>query len=103
MKKKAGTPQPMFDIRAEAIHVSTVDGTVHSIVLFKPEKETLERLQALQQGNSMGGIRLIDKWDDGTDDTHVNERHHSFVNISGSGHGQKTSTWTVTLITARFG
>ena len=89
--------KPYFNIEAEAIVCASNDVTVQKIVIFKPTIETLERIRKLSAGELMGPLRLIDSWDDGSDDVHTNERPYSFVSIAGSGHENKTSAYTLTL------
>lgn len=92
--------KPYFDIEAESIVCVSSDTMVQKLVIFKPAIQTLEHLRKLSAGELMGPIRLIDSWDDGSDDVHVNEREYSFVSFTGSGYGNKTSAYTLTMYNA---
>jgi hypothetical protein len=86
-----------FVIRAQSIVFTTDGGGFLSMVLFKPDRDTLNRLRELRSGQDIGAVQLIDKWDNGTDDIHENFSNHKFVSISGSGDGRKTSAFTLML------
>lgn len=99
-QKTAGTPAEYFDIKAQSIVSASRDGMISTIIMFQPTKDTLKRLRELKQGDSMKPLRMIDKWDDGTDDTHIGERPVNFINLSGSGDGRKTHTFTLIVCRA---
>lgn len=84
-----------FEIEAESIVVSSRDSAISNIVLFRPSDDTMKRLRELKQGDAMGALRLLDKYDDGSEDIHINNRPANFIMLSGSGDGRKTHTHTL--------
>jgi hypothetical protein len=102
MSKTAGTPRKYFEIQAQSIVVVGTNTPIVTMVLFKPTQDTLRRLRDLLQGDVMGPVSLIDEWDDGTLDTHISDKTHSFIALAGSGDGRKSSAFTLTLATPGF-
>lgn len=91
-----------FTLEAESIAVVSSGDSIKKIVMFRPNEDTLERLRNLSNAEVIGSLRLIDKWDDGTDDVHTNEAEHSFIALTGSGHAAKSHTFTVTMVDTSF-
>lgn len=91
-----------FTLEAKSIAVVSSGDGIKKVVMFRPTKDTLERLRNLSAAELLGSIRLIDKWDDGTDDIHTNDAEHSFIALTGSGSSNKSHTWTLTVVDASF-
>ena len=91
-----------FTLEAESLAVVGSGEGIKKIVMFRPTKNTLERLRNLSSAADIGPLRLIDKWDDGTEDVHTHETEHSYVALAGSGSFNKSHTFTLTLVDTSF-
>lgn len=94
--KEAGTPRDWFEISARSIAITEQDCII-TVVLFKPTPASLRRLRCLRQGDFLGPVRFIDKFDDGVEDVFVNGTNHSFISLKDSGDMRKTHTFIITL------
>lgn len=92
-----------FQIRAESIvKLHEFNSAEFTFVIFKPEEETLKRLQSLSADERIGPIALIDKWDDGEEDILESIAAHRFVSFDiASSHGMKKSSWLLITRTDR--
>lgn len=89
-------------ITAKSIAVIPLGEGINRLVLFHPTKETLIVLRGHERGQLMGHMRLVDKWDDGSDDVHTSTASVSFIGLSGSGDARKTHTYFLTVIDGTF-
>jgi hypothetical protein len=55
------------------------DERIFKVVLFRPTEATKEMLFHLDGKTMFGGMSLIDKWDDGTVDTHTSHRRFEYI------------------------
>lgn len=91
-----------FTLEADSIAVVSSGDSIKKIVMFRPTEDTLQRLRNLSNAEVIGPLRLIDKWDDGTNDIHTNDAQHSFIALTGSGSFTKSHTFTLTLVNTSF-
>lgn len=74
--------RPMLELSAHSITVaSTAGDKIHTVTLFNPTPKTLKKIQTLVTGMTFNGIELIDKFDNGEDDSHSNPRVFEFRTI----------------------
>lgn len=78
-----------FEIRAEAITVHGSNG-IEYITVFNPDAATREKLASLKMGDDLGLLKLIDKFDDGTEDVHIGTHNMQCVGTTSSGDSRKT-------------
>jgi hypothetical protein len=73
---------PVIKLKADSIVIKmAVDGRVVTYTMFNPDPETMDCLRAAQLGDKFNGVIIVDKRDDGDDDTHINDRIQTFLEL----------------------